>query len=584
MRPSASMPGSTSRSPIELIQALLTGKSDKFDSRTLFWFALSLLFSIGFASLALRQAFSSRYVLQDDARHHIFWMARFTDPDLFPHDLIADYFRSVAPDGYTLLYRGAAGVGIDPFLFSKLLPMLLGLITTGFCFGVSMRLLRVPAAAFISSLVLNQSLWMRNGLVSATPRAFICPLFLAFLYFVLRGSMLSTAIVVALMGLFFPPILFIGLGVLFLRLLRLDKGRVGFSRERRDYTLCATALAIAVAVMLPYAFKTSGFGPVVTAAEAKEMPEFLPGGRMVVFRQGFWAYWFTASHTGMFSSGVFYPALMSLGLLLPILLVLKKRFPLLEQLSRDAALFPRVIAASLFMFLAANALLFRLYLPSRFTVNSFRIVLAVSAGISAVVMLDAVFRVAKQRALVILTPAAVLAAALVLPFVKGPIVDTRYKTGENPRLYEFLAGQPKDSLVASLSADGENLPIFARRSILVGREIALPFHKRYYSQIRQRMSDLVSAQYSPDPAELQTFVQKYGVTHLLLDRNAFTPEYVSHEKWITRFQPATREKLEAGLRPALSIYMDDCKALETKRLVLVSTDCIRRALVSPQAR
>jgi len=53
-------------------------------------------------------------MVQDDARQHVFWMQRFLDPALFPRDLIADYFQSVAPAGYTAIYQMMAGVGINP--------------------------------------------------------------------------------------------------------------------------------------------------------------------------------------------------------------------------------------------------------------------------------------------------------------------------------------------------------------------------------------------------------------------------------------------------------------------------------------
>ena len=57
--------------------------SRRFDYRTAFWFVLSVVVSMVFASRAMRQAFHSPYVLQDDWRDHVFWMARLADPDLF---------------------------------------------------------------------------------------------------------------------------------------------------------------------------------------------------------------------------------------------------------------------------------------------------------------------------------------------------------------------------------------------------------------------------------------------------------------------------------------------------------------------
>src|SRR5262249_51147995 len=157
---------------------------------------------------------------------------------------------------------------------------------------------------FVASLLLNESLWMRNGIVSGTPRAFISPLFLMFLFFALNNSVVGTVATIALMALFFPSIMFIALGTLCLRLIKLDARRIRLSRDGRDYILCATALVVAAVVLLPFARRSSSFGPVVSAAEARNMPEFLARGRMVVFRQGFWQRWLTGSHTGMFASAV----------------------------------------------------------------------------------------------------------------------------------------------------------------------------------------------------------------------------------------------------------------------------------------
>src|SRR5262245_60545906 len=114
------------------------------DPRTLFWLGLSFVFAAYFAGEGLRQAFSSQYVVQDDARQHVFWMERFVEGGLYPRDLSADYFRTVAPYGYTGLYRLAALLGIDPLLLNKLLPALLGLVTTAYCFALCLQILRVP--------------------------------------------------------------------------------------------------------------------------------------------------------------------------------------------------------------------------------------------------------------------------------------------------------------------------------------------------------------------------------------------------------------------------------------------------------
>jgi len=73
------------------LQRFLTAPIDKKSrSRVIFWFSLSLTFAAIYGILGLQEAFSSEYVVQDDARQHVFWMQRFFDPGLFPKDLIAD--------------------------------------------------------------------------------------------------------------------------------------------------------------------------------------------------------------------------------------------------------------------------------------------------------------------------------------------------------------------------------------------------------------------------------------------------------------------------------------------------------------
>ena len=90
-------------------------------NQVVFWFSLSMTFSVLYAILGLQKAFASEYVVQDDARQHVFWMLRYIDANLFPSDLIADYFQSVAPAGYSNLYR-IISFGINPIYLNKHLP------------------------------------------------------------------------------------------------------------------------------------------------------------------------------------------------------------------------------------------------------------------------------------------------------------------------------------------------------------------------------------------------------------------------------------------------------------------------------
>lgn len=588
----------------------MTPTNKNFDSRLIFWFSLSLTFATIFGIMELQRAFSSEYVVQDDARQHVFWMRRFLEPELFPNDLIADYYQSVAPVGYASVYHLMASVGIDPIFLSKLLPIVLGLIATGYCFGVCLQMLPVPIAGFIATLLLNQNLLLKDDLVSGTARAFMYPLFFAFLYYLLRRSLLPSLATIALQGLFYPSSVLICAGILTLRLWRWKHGRPRLSQDRSDYIFCATGLGVALLMLLPLALKSSEFGSAIAAAEARAMPEFFELGRSRFFVNNPIEFWLYADRSGIFPFEwsllpyKYFPLMLCIGLLLPILQRYPSRFPLVRQVKSSVTLLPQIALVSLGLFLWAHALLFKLYLPSRYTHYSVRILMALGAGIVLTVILDAIFLWAGQRTNPRLhgrrVLAVVLTALLGIALVSYPIVvlklqrfpflsTSSYVVGTEPELYKFFREQPKDILIASLSHQASDLPVFAQRSILVSREHAIPYHVGYYRQIRQRIADLIRAQYSQDLAEVQNFIQKYGVDFLLVDRLAFTPKYMATNRLVRQFLQKQMEddrvvrvtteavaRLEQGTIPALSSVMERCSAFETKNLVVLQATCITK--------
>lgn len=167
------------------------------------WLGSSLLVTFYYGLVSLIYAFSSPYLVQDDVRHYVVWMQRLVDPELFPNDWIAEYFQTVTPIGFKLVFVGFSALEIEPLIVAKILPLLLGLIATVYAFYTFMLLLPSPSGAFLSTLILNQQLWLNDDLISATPRAFVYPIFLAFLYYLLRRSMLPCLVTSGYRGYFF---------------------------------------------------------------------------------------------------------------------------------------------------------------------------------------------------------------------------------------------------------------------------------------------------------------------------------------------------------------------------------------------
>jgi hypothetical protein len=545
------------------------------------WLALSLGVAMYYGSLGLQRALSSEYAVQDDAREYVFWMQQFVDPTLLPHDSIAQYFKSITPPGYAAIYHAMAIVGIQPLLLSKVLPIVVGSVATLYGFGVCLRLFPVPVAAFLSMVVLNQSLWFKDDLSSATPRAFVYPLFLAFLYYLLRQNRFAVIVILTVQALIYPPLVFIAIALLVLHLWQWDSGKPRFERKRILFT--AVAIVVTGLALLPYASASAEFAPVIVRSQAWEMPALHLDGRHPFFNPNPWMFWLFGEHSGIVPPLM--PPLIWIGLLLPFM----RRFPLSETMKPAIAVLLQIVWVSLGLFIAAHAWLLKLFFPTRYTTHTIRVVMAIAAGIVLTILFDATFRactalIQRQRWGAVTWRVAltiVVGAVLVLypQFTPSfPKINYRIAQGE-AALYQFLQTQPKDSLIASLSDVGNNIPTFTQRSILVSKEYALPFHLRYYRQISQRSLDLIQAQYRSNLATAQSTIQKYGIDFWLLERSAFTPEYLTKASWLASFQPAYTEaltQLQRGTVPALASLTKRCSVMETDALILLEANCIVR--------
>jgi hypothetical protein len=548
----------------------------------------------------MHKAFLTPYVVQDDARQHVFWMWRFVDPGLFPNDLIADYFQSIAPPAYTFIYHAGAALGVDPITFDKILPVALGWIAVLFGALLARRLLDVPAAAFLVGVLVAQDVWMMDDVPSGTARAFGVPLVLAFVYFLTRRSRVPCLGIIALQGLFYPQAVIFSAATLACWALRFEGGRVRLSQDRVDLAFAAAGIVLAALTLLPFLLDASRFGPVITVGEARALPEFGVHGRTDFFGTNLWRFWVEGQRSGLlpklFSSGgpfryVSIPLLA--GFLLPWLLARPDRYPLAGRVRPEVAVLGRLALAALALFFAAHALLFRLHLPSRYSGLGVHVALPVAAGLALAILLDRMLSRLEpgaapedaRRGRWKLLLAAVLGALIVAsPFLQR--TEGNYAVGHYPGVYAFFAAQPVDVRIASLSLEANNIPSFSRRSVLANRETMIPYHTGYYRQVRRRTLDLMRAEYAEDPGELVEFIERYEPDFLLVERDAFKAAWVTGA-WIDQFHPESDEivhRLERGSVPALAGLLDRCSAFQEKNLVVLRAGCLVEAAGRPLGR
>ncbi|MGD1939491.1 MAG: hypothetical protein ACFCA4_18350 [Cyanophyceae cyanobacterium] len=526
--------------------------------RAYFWgLCLAIIFALIFGGLGLSEAFDGDYVVQDDARQYVFWMQRWQDSELFPDDLIADYFSSVAPAGYRAIFYGAFLLGIPPLIFAKILPLGLGVAIAVLAYRVAYRWCPIPLAAFLGSLLLQQSLWMKDDVAAAAPRSFAIPLLLAFMDAWLirrdrpRLALAYGVITLALLGLISPPYLLIAAGMLGLGVLKFLGGG-----DRQSWQWLIVGWGITLAVVLPYLAATGGYGPTVSAELGRTMAEFRAGGRASLFDQPFWEFWIVGKRTNFFPKSLFTPVTLIPGALYPFWTIgrsLQRRDLQKHSTTTNPAasrVVIKLLLSSTVLFFLAHATLFTLHLPSRYTGHSLRIAIALSSGVAWCQILQRLFlsrnfigRVTSQKV------AKGVAIALTLALITYPVTVSNfplvgYKTGAAPELYQFLKQQPKTIRIGSIAKEADQLPTFAARSVVVSKEYSVPYQIGYYSQIQRRVSDLITAQYTADLNQLLQIVQRYNITHWLLGPNAFAVDYLANNGWLKQYQPTTDQAIE----------------------------------------
>jgi hypothetical protein len=69
------------------------------------------------------------------------------------------------------------------------------------------------------------------------------------------------------------------------------------------------------------------------------------------------------------------------------------------------------------------------------------------------------------------------------------------------------------------------------------------------------------------------------VSYLLVDRSAYTPEYLQNNAWIVQTQPEATiayTNLTSGNTPIVAQAMGRCQALSSARYILLDATCLAR--------
>jgi hypothetical protein len=441
------------------------------------------------------------------------------------------------------------------------------------------------------------------------PRAFVHPVVLSTVLLSLRRQPLAASLVAAGGAVLYPPAALLAVGVLALSALgrrdrrpQLDRARAGFA---------GLALAVAALAVLGTQWAAGGSPRVFTAGEARLLPEFGPRGPL---------HFFADSAVGYLSqnrSGFDLRVSGSIVALAALLLLLVR--PANLRLLRAEVL--ALPVAALAAYALAQAVLFKLYLPHRYTyplVAFFAIVVGVTirptwtalwarrrplpsaiallcgpllvlglalyafplgprrsiddraaaptvALAGAAVLIATALALALRRAPATIGPAAgaLLSGLTVLGvLVLGQDHAARGSACPTRPVTTFLASLPKDAVIAGDPSDLKCLPATARRAVVISTQLAPAYEVDYFFEGRKRMFAMLRAQYGPDAAAIPALRARYGATHLWVRRDAVRREMESGGvRWRERRLPygAFVRRLLRGGEPAVLRLPESCR-------------------------
>lgn len=517
--------------------------------------------------------------IQDDSRQFLSWMSRLNDENARVGDLLADYWQSVSPTLYRLIFAAADAVGIEPLLFVRLLPVVLLLFSAWMSWRVALLMTRRPVAAWVVAAFVTGFILHEDSIYSSTPRSFSAPLFLLFLDGLMRDRGWVSIPALFLLGLLYPTTAFVGLTMLGLSRLGWRPFRIDLSP--RTWLLCGLGTAAVAAAVLPFADQTSRWEPTLTLAQALEMPNLgTPTGRSSIVGLGGDIDYLCSNRMGLLTEIV--PCWSSPLAVFPNFLLMVPLFVLAFRAARRSRYQPGeepgdlvhawALIAAVAWWAAAIQVAFMLHLPSRYTQRPLGVLEFLAIGMVVGMWIDRRLQ-GRRRAPLTVSATVGLGIFLFASFVTPtPGLD---QPGD-PAAIERIAAMPPETVIGGVSDQLDYVPALTGKATLASIELAIPFHTGYFAHVEERLEAGLAAVASPDARVLADYVQRYRVNVIAVDRGLLEFHQLP-AKWTSVVPDAVRqaqEQLDAG--PSIFQQRAPACMLYDGLLVLLDAACLTR--------
>ncbi len=502
------------------------------------WICLALAIVLWTGPSIIRQD-----LFNGDATQHVFWLYRYADPTLFPNDISIEYFASpaVAPWGYRALYAVLASSADAQRAAEVVAAGLLALsIALAWKLGVALVDAAPPLAGLIAVVVMI-ALLPTNDLLPPMgfQRTFALPITLLCLWALVARRYQWVGVSWLAAALFYPiliAVLGLTAGIVFLR---------DLLREHHlppEWQWNVLLGVVAIALVLLGSSTPENVGPMVTHAQALQMPEFGPLGRQSLFGPKSLGSYFGHPRTGL---GWSRKMLLAMGAAAGLAFVLGRR-----RLIPPAAW--ALACVGIVTWWLARLFLFHLYLPNRHSklaLAAFAIV-TFTAGTYALVQHLASRRPQIRNswpAWAVACIAPIVVVIVLLP--KAAAAWQRPVDQDMERAYEFIASLPKDCIVAAHPDLADDVPLRTRHSVLASTEESIAFMQGYYRRLVPRIESSLQAAYASSWDQLEASLAPYDVSVMLT-----APMVWKKTGYYAPFDELARQLLTRGLHDGFVLH------------------------------
>lgn len=475
---------------------------------------------------------SSEFVFNDDERQWVWAMFRFADPGLFRNDYLFDYAMATTPVGYKAVYW-LGSVILPPNWLSKFLGYgLLGL-TVVFASLSAARLGGQIAGLATAALLLVSGFWL-EAVSGGLPRSFNPAFASVALYALVTSRNWLLGVMTPIAAAFYPPIsIVMGIALTISLLVPGTGSSIAVTPLKGRITILALSGALTLTVLGLSLGERAKFGSLIDATSTSDIAAYperrgrhsvdrlrgredrradIPSVLAMLVEMTATAGG-SGSHLLVANSPWAKWAIGVLGVIC-ILLLLK-----LGIIGSHIKLLILPAAAVIAALLAA-ALYPKLFYPSRYLISvplSFMVAFPVALALSVP---KASTEISRDMRVVLGTVAFLVVFGWHGPDARTGFWETR--DGPTRGIFLYLRTLPNHSLIGAWRL-ADDIPLLSQRSVLFSAEMHNVDRTEYVLELRERVNAFADAYFAVDPQPLLRLRHKFGVTHILVDTQDFSP-------------------------------------------------------------